>query len=547
MRYIGPFFRMNSLSQKDICGQLFYLSKEAVKTIVLNSKCGIISSYRGSKKSSSTNDISILNNFSPLICLYKKASPVFIHSKTSHGFDESTFKKEITPSTNALMTLCLLELSDYYSHYTVGARNVTSLEKSYKFLAKEQLEFYSEHLRNAEGLFVEKKNLSEGTSKSFNLIDKDKQFNFSDQAFMMNAYYLYSLYNPEDASSEDYKNFSLQILEMFSDFKDALYNVSFDEACKILLAFNVFYSNSNDENCKSLIIDISDFLINKFEEKDYYVSSLDSCSLLALCLLDSYKHTNILTFKEKSEEIFAKLEGLYDEEKGIFLKLNDKKDFKYSSLEICFYFLAIILNSREKETTIETKTLVSNLYKKYFINSSLVTSWPEAPTLDEVERYRSLSLHSNDMLDESFFRMPNLTSPESSGIASIFAKTISYSRKKDVFSRSKDTFDSNKNMLIFFSFIHYFKDDILQEMQFESDLNLVPPNLRSDYYYEEVEIDSFSEDVETNSSEEEIETDSSFEDTVLSDSNFITEDSSDDNLVNTDTDIDINASAEDLI
>ena len=33
LRYIGPFFRMNSLSEKEINGQLFYLSKEAVKTI----------------------------------------------------------------------------------------------------------------------------------------------------------------------------------------------------------------------------------------------------------------------------------------------------------------------------------------------------------------------------------------------------------------------------------------------------------------------------------------------------------------------------------
>ena len=117
MRYIGPFFRMNSLSQKDIEGQLFYLSREAIKTIVLNSKCGILSSFRASKKSSHTNNINTLSNFSPLICIYKKSSPVFIHNKTSHGFDESSFKKDINPTTNALMTLTLLELSNYYSNY----------------------------------------------------------------------------------------------------------------------------------------------------------------------------------------------------------------------------------------------------------------------------------------------------------------------------------------------------------------------------------------------------------------------------------------------
>ena len=473
MRYIGPFFRMNSLSQSDISGQLFHLSKEAIKTIVLNSKCGITTSFRSSKKSYN-NDISILSNFSPLICIYRKSSPVFIHNKTSHGFDEDSFKKDIVPSANALMTLNILELSNYYSNYDKKTHRADSLENAYKHLAKEQLDFYYENLRNAEGVFVEKKNLSEGNSKGYSLIDKDKKFNFSDQAFMMNAYYIYSLYNPDDPISKDYKNFSLQILDMFDDFKDALYNLSFDESCKILLAFNVFYDFSNEEKCKNLIIDLADFLINKFDEKDYYVSSLDSCSLLAISLNDSYKHTGIITFNEKSEEIIYKLEGLYDSEKGIFLKLTDKKEVKYSSLEICFYFLAILLHSRSADNQIEHKNMISSLYRKYFINSNLVLSWPEAPTLDEIERYRGLSLRSDDMLDESFFRMPNLPSPESSGMAPIFSKAVIYSKKKDEFSRSKETFDSSKNMLIYFVFIHYLNDDVLNEMNFKGEIDTTP-------------------------------------------------------------------------
>ena len=116
LRYIGPFFRMNSLSEKEINGQLFYLSKEAVKTIVLQSKCGLVSKIRKNKSSSSI-DISTNSNFSPLLCVYRKSSSNFIHSKNSNGFDEDTFKKEINPSTNALMTLCLLELLDYYRSF----------------------------------------------------------------------------------------------------------------------------------------------------------------------------------------------------------------------------------------------------------------------------------------------------------------------------------------------------------------------------------------------------------------------------------------------
>ena len=63
---------------------------------------------------SSSIDITTNSNFSPLLCVYRKSSANFIHSKNSNGFDEDSFKKEINPSTNALMTLCLLELLDYY-------------------------------------------------------------------------------------------------------------------------------------------------------------------------------------------------------------------------------------------------------------------------------------------------------------------------------------------------------------------------------------------------------------------------------------------------
>lgn len=156
---------MNSLSQKEISGQLFHLSKESIKTLVLNSKCGILAQIKTSKKTS--DDISMLNNYSPLLCLYRKASPLFIHSKSSHGFDEASFRKEINPSTNALMTLCLLELSEYYSHYNDNNRNIASLEKPFKYLAKEQLQFYSENLRNNEGLFVDKKIYQMETQKVF--------------------------------------------------------------------------------------------------------------------------------------------------------------------------------------------------------------------------------------------------------------------------------------------------------------------------------------------------------------------------------------------
>lgn len=467
MKYIGPFFRMNSLSQYEVCGQLFHLSKEAIKILILNSKCGCTLSSRNSKKNPSTKDISILSKFSPVLCLYKKSSPAFMHNKVSHGFDSSSFKREINPTTNALMTMSLLELSDYYS-YVDKKSDKDSLKNAYKYLAREQLDFYYENLRNSEGIFISKKSLFENESKNNNLIEKDRKFSFSDQAFMMNAYYLYSLHEEDTEVKEEYEEFSTQILQMFLDYKEALYNLSFEEGLKTLLAFNIFYGYSNNSEIISLIIDLTDFLVSKFDEKDYYVNSLDLCSLFAITLIYSYEHTNLVNVKEKYTEIINKLLSLYDEDNNIIQKLTDKKEIKYTSFDLCFYLISIILFSNKTDSIRKYTPMISKIYKKYFLNSDLITSWPDAPDLDNMERYKHFSMLSKDMIDETFFRMPNLPTLDNTGLSPIFIKNITYSKKKDMFtSSSSKSFDSYKNMFIFFMFIHVFKDTFFNELELQ--------------------------------------------------------------------------------
>lgn len=471
LKYIGPFFRMNSLSQEEISAQLFHLSKEAIKTIVLESKCGLVSSVKNLKKLTPSIDINTMSNFSPLLCVYRKASPNFIHSKNSNGFDEDTFKKEINPSTNAIMTLCLLELQDYYRCFEDVEKSTYSLYELYNALTKEQLEFYSINLRNSEGIFTDKKNMYENNSKNFNLVDKDKNFKFSDQAFMMLAYYLYGLKNDNDIASADYKNFALEILQMFIDFKENVYECSLEEICKILLAFNILFSYSALEDLKVLIADIADYAMNKFDDKDYYINSIDTAALCSIVLTLSYKHTNIIAFADKSKAIMDKLYSLYDEEKECFYKLSSKKEIKYSSLDITSYFLSFALCKTDSENRGNYKNLISAVYKKFFVNSGLITSWPEAPTLDDYERYRGLSLVAKDMLDESYFRMPNSITPSSSGMAPAFNKYVNYNKKKDSFSVNKNTFESYRNFFIFYMFIYFFKDGFIKELNLSTSEN----------------------------------------------------------------------------
>ena len=113
--------------------------------------------------------------------------------------------------------------------------------------------------------------------------------------------------------------------------------------------------------------------------------------------------------------------------------------------------------------------MLSTIYKKFIINSGLITSWPEAPTLDDYERYRGFTLNSNDMVDESYFRMPNIPTPDSTGVAPIFNKYITYNKRKDSFSIRKNTFDSYRNFLNFFLLIHLFKDEYMDELDLLED------------------------------------------------------------------------------
>jgi hypothetical protein len=435
----------------------------------LQSRCGLIASSKTSKKYLSNNDINIIKDFSPLLCIYKKGSPKFASTKHFHGWAEDGVKKEISSSSNALMTLSMLELSEFYSKFEKSSNINYSMAKIYRTLAKQQLDFYSKQLRNTDGVFVDKKNLSEGNSE-FNLIDKDKKFKFSDQALMMVAYYLYWNICTFDEDREMYKDFSLDILNMFLDYKEEIYDLSFQECCRICFAFNIFYKYSNNDDVKLFLIDITDYLVDIYNEKNYILDNLDYSCLMAINLHLSYKNTGIESFKDNFLQISERHKRLFDDTSGIFLKPMEKKDIKYDCTEINNYMLNMILYE-EYESSRDFKAMISTLFRQFYITSGLVISWPDAPSLDNEERYRNLTLNSNDLIEESMFRVSTLPSPDTTGTAPIFLKKISYSKKKENFVISKPTFDSAKNLTNFFNIIFLFKETIMNSF-FSTDATL---------------------------------------------------------------------------
>ncbi|MGU8647646.1 hypothetical protein ACV3Q7_06225 [Clostridium perfringens] len=459
MKYIGSFFKANSLSKEEIASQLLFLSKESVNHIVLESRCGISTNYKNLKENFKKDEISFFKNNTPLICIYKKAKPNIYSSKYSKTWDDTTFKKDIPVSSNALMTLSLLRLCSYYEKFKNINSALYKRAAFYKNLSKLQLEFYYTYLRNPEGFFVNKKNDESSSKSGLNISEKEDEMSYSDQALMMLAYYMYSKVAPEDSDSKTYEDFALQILNMFVNFKEELYSLSLDECCKIDYCLNNMLLYSNNEDCKLLVLDLSDFILNKYYESNSTFSNLETTSLLALNMYLSYKNTNILIFKDAYLDLIELFCNMFNDEKGIILKGTDKKEYKYSNMEICLYLTNLLMSfDLDEDSSDKRENIISKVYKNYIVNSGIVTSFPDAPNLDSHERYKKFSLKPDDLIDESMFRMTNANSPELTGLAPIFTKNLKYSTKKSIFTSDKTTFDSTKNMFIFFVFINSFID-----------------------------------------------------------------------------------------
>lgn len=462
LKYIGPFLRINTLNKKNIENQLFYLSKEDVKNLVLNSKCGITCNFQDLKiKNLSNKDINTLKNFSPLLCIYRKASCKLIHLSEYDeclNWNEEKFKKEISVCGNALMTLCLLELVDYYEKFKDIDPKKHIFKQLYINLCKKQLEFAASYFRNQDGVFVDKKDSSDPLIGEIEFTEKNNRFNFSDQALYMAAFYKCSTYDGKESNS--YNNFSMDIFNMFTQCTEELYNLSIKNLTNVCLGLNLFYKYSNLDEAKLLLIDLSELLIDNYSNNIHIFEDDDKIITPCLIFINSYilyNNTNILKFKDICENIYENLLKLYIPELGIFIKSTDKKKVKISCDEVFLYLLTMILYSNIDKSNKNIDNIIIDIYKNQIINSGLILSWPETPNLDNVERYNNFSLKPDDLIDEQNFKMSSLPTPKDSEIAPVFIKHIVYNRKKETFSRSRTTFNSTKNLLIFFMILQFFK------------------------------------------------------------------------------------------
>lgn len=455
LRYIGPFLRIKTLNKSHIKNQLFHLAKESEKIIVLYSKFGISTHNKEFRhKIIPSNDISIFNSFSPLLCIYKKGICDLDNSENKLKWIENKFKRDIPISSNAFMTLSILELSKYYRNLESIHPDKSNFSSIYLDLAKKQLEFYATNLRNFEGVFIDKKDVSDSPDSELRLEDKSSKFNFSDQALLMASYYNCSKFF-NDKDTIEYKNFSLDILKMLKEYKENIYDLPLEEISKLCLALNIFYEYSNDNSCLSLLLDLQDYLLENLENNLEAEKDIDISLQCLICINSSliYKHTEFYNYKKSSIDILERLKKAYNYENHIFEKDSDKKEVDYNSEEVLLYLISSLACSAEDDNT----NIPSDIFKNQILESGIINSWPDVPDLESPERYKDFSLKSDDLLDEQSFRMSSMPTPQTSETAPVFLKSITYNRKKNIFTKAKNYFYSDQNMFIFFLLIYLFK------------------------------------------------------------------------------------------
>ena len=451
LKYVGPFLRINKLKKETIKNQLFYLSKESLKHIVLYSGCGIKTSIKELKlKNISSSDINTFSSVSPLLCVYKKANPKLENEVNAFSWNPDKFKKEINIDSNALMTLSLFELGDYYCGFKDTDTKKISLGILYRTLGKKQLEFYTSYFRNDDGIFVDKIDASEGSTDKIIFVDKNKKFKFSTQAFLMAAFYKASIVE-ENKESENYRNFSFEILKMLIQYKEELYEVSLEELSKLCFGLNIFYEYSKNEQCKVLLLDLCELLNENGLDYPH------NCMTYINSVLFS-RNTGMLLFEKNTEKICSYLAELYDQEKGMFIYDKENKDITYECSDIVIYLICILLGSEQLEDS-SYDSIIMDVFKRQLVDSGIILSWPEAPDSGDSERYRNFSMKAEDLLDDQEFRMPSIASPESNELAPVFTKSIIYNRKKEIYKEPKPSFDSYKNILVFFLILKLFKSD----------------------------------------------------------------------------------------
>lgn len=449
--HLGKFLKLNSLKYPLIEYQLFNFSKESLKQILLNSKCGEIINGKEFKDRPPSTDILNAKHIYPLACLYKKAKPNIKSEKHILNWKQDKIKKKVDILSNAYMTLCILNLAEYYEKIIHNEKKRNEVVKFYVSCAKNQLNYYVNNFRNEIGLFVDTV-ASYDDKNHVSFSSSNTSFEFSPQAYLMVCFSKCSnLLKDTSPYKIPFLNFSKEIRDMFIKFKDDILNCSSKKSIEILYAFCLYIEINmfKDNPIIELSLDIIENLFSKY-------------SLSSISTYDKFLLYNSL-IKLKSTISKQNNDTLYNQKKliseyiwdldEIFLNENLCKNEITDTYDIISYELYLLRFNK-----IESQKFYDNV----LIPSKIFSSFPNIPKNYESEKYFGFDHKTENIIPDKCFKHSSYKTMDECNLTPIICKNIHFLYDKNKFSKPKIKFDSKINMKLIYLMIYELKDTIIK-------------------------------------------------------------------------------------
>lgn len=455
--HLGNYLKLSSLNSPIVEYQLFNFSKESLKQIFLNSKCGEIINGKEFKDKPSNSDLVGTKNIYPLICLYKKAKPKIKTQKNILNWKDHKIKKKIDILSNAYMSLSLLILAEYYNEIIKDEKKRREIVKFYVSSVKCQLKYYIHNFRNEIGLFVNKYGKKCENKKDFTQTfeSSDNKIDFSAQAYLMICFLKCSnMLKDTSPYKIPFLNFSYEIEKMFIDFKDDILNSPPKKLVELISAFQLYLNlkDTPNENFLNLLFEISEILLQKIS-----LSSIGTYEKIILEKTFSYLKSYI---NNKNLTSFEYINNLISEYLWEFQDFLNNKNFEITEIlnakDLIAYQVYLCETNKQKS---------NDFYNETFLTSKIFTCFPNIPKKYESEKYFHFEHKEQNIIPDKFFKPNSYKTMDETNLTPIICKNLYFLQEKNKFSKPKQKFDSSINMKLIFFILSNLKNTIIKTIK----------------------------------------------------------------------------------
>lgn len=342
-------------------------------------------------------EFKFIENLNPIKAIYSKAS--LVPSSDDDGLEKranfsldlcnNKLEKKLNPKNQGLLILNEVNLSKLLYDKSIVKRNQdTTLEEKLIAmilldLAINQAIFCYDHLRNTNGLFVEKEDLSCSLDE-FDLDDSKAKVDWEDQVYMISAYALlyktlsdskYSKYFAP-GRADIFKDYAFDLLSLLEKHEYEIINLETARLSSfissIIEALNIL---DGDRKHLEFTLSLCDELYAREKRDGFMLShrySKETASLASHfksmeALTSGFEYTNFNLFLSASEEIYKNLNSTWDDNLGLF-NLDGSNSIKYSSKSISYVLKS--LNKLSKTTSSpDLKENIKNQLTDFFDSS----------------------------------------------------------------------------------------------------------------------------------------------------------------------------------